>query len=104
MQNRLTSRRRPPEKDKGRTAPSQGETSVQEQVPRLPHEHDESSDSQTQRTAGQRAVGSQAAADVKRGLVDTDRGPVMDKAYNEKVLPGAAPARFRRAGPSSSGR
>ena len=39
MQNRMPSRRR-----KGNTVPAQGQT--QERVPRLPHEHDESADSQ----------------------------------------------------------
>ena len=60
--------------------------------PRLPHEHDESSDSQTSQP---RAVIQQAHKDLERGLVDTDRGPVMDKLYEEKVRPadGATPHR-----------
>jgi hypothetical protein len=32
-------------------------------------------------------VGKQAFDDVERGLVDTDRGPVTDKVYNDKVKP-----------------
>jgi len=60
--------------------------------PRLPHERDESSDSQT---SPPRAVIKQAHKDLERGLVDTDRGPVMDKLYEEQVRPadGATPHR-----------
>lgn len=49
--------------------------------PRLPHERDESSDSQTEPPAEVREVGRQAAQDLQRGLVDTDRGPVLDRLY-----------------------
>ncbi len=61
----------------------QGETraSVDQQVlPRLPHEHDESADSQG---GPPRADMQQAAKDVRRGLVDTDRGPVADSTYRK---------------------
>jgi hypothetical protein len=60
--------------------------------PRLPHERDESSDSQSSEPD---AVMQQAKKDLERGLVDTDRGPVMDKLYEEKVRPadGATPHR-----------
>lgn len=102
MQNRSTSRQRATIKDKGRTTPAQSETTLGQPVPRLPHEHDESSDSQASRTAGQRQLGARSYADVMKGLVDTGQGPVMDKTYNEKVLPGASPAKFRRAAPPSS--
>ncbi len=47
-------------------------------VPRLPHEHDESADSQTSEP---RAVIQQAAKDLKRGLVDTDRGQEANRIY-----------------------
>lgn len=53
-------------------------------TPRLPHEHDESSDSQT---SPPRAVIQQAHKDLQRGLVDTDRGPLMDKLYKKQVQP-----------------
>lgn len=47
--------------------------------PRLPHEHDQSADSQTPADKQPTEVGKQALKDVERGVVDTDRGPVMDK-------------------------
>ena len=55
-------------------------TSVREneREPRLPHEHDESSDSQRKNPDHER-IGRQAHADVERGLVDTDRGPVIER-------------------------
>ncbi len=49
-----------------------------EPAPRLPHERDESSDSQQ---SGPRDVIQQAHDDVERGLVDTDRGPPLDETY-----------------------
>jgi len=50
-----------------------------ESAPRLPHEHDESADSQ--HIEESRAVIQQAHDDVERGLVDTDRSTPMDKTY-----------------------
>ena len=87
MHNRLSSRERPEaDANKGNTVPAQGEK--QHPVPRTPNEHDESADSQAaQQPSGQR-VGRQAAQDVERGLVDTDKGPVLDQAY-EKLRDGA---------------
>ena len=86
MQNQLTSRKRPATRAKqGNTVPAQRET--QQEVPRMPHERDESADSQAaQEPSGQR-VGRQAQEDVERGLVDTDKGPVLDQAY-EKMREG----------------
>jgi hypothetical protein len=49
--------------------------------PRLPHEHDESSDSQT---GGVRPIIQQAHDDIQAGRVDTDRGAPMDEAYQEQ--------------------
>jgi hypothetical protein len=56
----------------GQTTPSRGE----ERVPRLPHEHDESADSQVGKAADSPGAerSRQAFEDVERGLVDTDRG------------------------------
>ena len=54
-----------------------------ESSPRLPHERDESSDSQENQ--GSTGIGRKAMEDVERGVVDTDRGPVADRVYNEKV-------------------
>ena len=64
-------------------AKTQGDTRVsndQGAVPRLPHEHDESADSQN---SAPRADMQQAAKDIKAGLVDTDRGPVSDSTYKK---------------------
>lgn len=65
----------------GDTVPAQGET--QGKVPRMPHERDESADSQSaQEPSGQR-IGRQGAADMERGLVDTGKGPALDAAYDK---------------------
>ena len=60
--------------------------------PRLPHERDESADSQS---AAPDPVIQQGHADIERGLVDTDRGPVTDQIYENKVRPGGVPTRDR---------
>jgi hypothetical protein len=64
--------------------------------PQLPHEHDESSHSQASATQRHDAVGQQAYADATGPAVDTDRGPVLDKVYNEKVAPDRGAAAPRR--------
>jgi hypothetical protein len=51
-------------------------------VPRLPHEHDESSDSQTSDEV--QPIIQQAHDDVMAGRVDTDRGVPMEKAYQRQ--------------------
>jgi len=51
-------------------------------APRLPHERDESSDSQT---SAPQPIIEQARQDVRRGLVDTDRGPVLNEVYEQRV-------------------
>ncbi len=62
--------------------PGQTRTSIDKQpVPRLPHEHDESSDSQTD---GVRPIIQQAHDDLASGKVDTDRGAPMDEAYQRQ--------------------
>ena len=53
-----------------------------EPAPRLPHEHDESSDSQT--NGGVRPVMQQAHDDLESGKVDTDRGVPMHEAYQRQ--------------------
>ena len=51
-----------------------------EPVPRLPHERDESVDSQ----AGEkRKIIQQAGTDIKRGLRDTDRGEESNRTYHK---------------------
>ena len=67
--------------DRGKTKSAQDG----ESRPRLPHEHDQSSDSQRNIDGGAPRVGRQAHEDVERGVVDTDRGPEADRVYNDKV-------------------
>ena len=65
-----------------------GKTKVQqsgEPAPRLPNEHDQSSDSQTSLDGKPSEKGRKAFEDIERGSVDTDRGPVTDRVYNDKV-------------------
>ncbi len=65
-----------------------GETQVEQDgssAPRLPHERDQSADSQQNQDGSTPKVGKDAFNDVERGAVDTDRGPVTDRVYNEKV-------------------
>lgn len=54
-------------------------------VPRLPHERDESADSQELQEPEQRDMMQRAHDDIEHGLVDTDRGPVLDEVYREKL-------------------
>lgn len=83
MQNRMTSRNNPATgASKGNTVPAQGDK--QEKVPRMPHERDESADSQAAQEASGERVGRQASEDIERGLVDTDKGPVLDQAYDRQ--------------------
>ncbi len=63
-----------------------------EPAPRLPHEHDESSDSQQ---SAPRDVMRQAHDDVQRGLVDTGRSAPMNKTYR-RVKEATPPAAKRR--------
>jgi hypothetical protein len=61
-------------------------------VPRQPHERDESADTQAPEASGL-DVGRRAHADVQQGQQDTDRGPVLDKVYNEQVRTDKTPMR-----------
>ncbi len=92
MHNRMPSRRRPAASNstvrQGDTLPSQGQTETQEPVPRLPHERDESADSQPAGSASATRKGRQAHDDLERGRLDTDKGPVMDRTY-DRVREGA---------------
>jgi len=63
-------------------------------APRLPHERDESSDSQSSTPD---PMMQQAHADLARGLVDTDRGPVLDDVYEHQVRAGEGATRDRGA-------
>jgi hypothetical protein len=48
---------------------------------RLPHERDEAPDAQNTKP---RKVMKQAASDIERGLVDTDKGPPMQETYERQ--------------------
>lgn len=90
MHNRMPSRRRhdapkAPERQ-GNTLPFQGEK--QQRSPRAPHERDESADSQQASDPSARSVGEAAREDIERGVVDTDKGPVLDETY-ERLREGA---------------
>lgn len=52
-----------------------------DETPQLPHERDESSDRDGGVHPHPDPVGGRAQQDVKRGLVDTDRGVPLDAAY-----------------------
>ena len=67
--------------ESGKTKPQQDGDSA----PKLPHERDQSSDSQETADGKPTRVGQQGHDDVERGLVDTSLGPVTDKVYNDKV-------------------
>jgi hypothetical protein len=49
-------------------------------APKLPHERDESTDAMA--SAPRKRI-KQAHDDLERGLVDTDRGPVIDATYRK---------------------
>lgn len=73
-----------PESKRPKTSPNIGRTAVAqdgEQAPRLPHEHDESSDSGT---SAPRDVMRQAKEDLDSGKQATDRGEATDAAYQRQ--------------------
>lgn len=59
--------------------------------PQLPHEQDQSSSSQARAGEQDPHVAHQAAADVRRGLVDTDRGPVLERLQRDHFEPANEP-------------
>ena len=64
--------------------------------PSLPHEQDESSRSQARATPQQKDVGRKAYDNATDGTADTDKGPVMDQVYNDRVAPGRGADEPRR--------
>lgn len=67
-----------------------GDTKVEQggdSAPRLPHERDQSSDSQASQDGQQSEVGRKGHDDVERGVVDTSRGAETDRVYNDKLRP-----------------
>ena len=84
MQNRMPSRRRQPGSERsrqGNTVPAQGET--QQRAPRMPHERDESADSQAAGEASARRIGRAGQEALEQGQVDTDKGPALDATYDK---------------------
>lgn len=80
----------PPRHPASLDAPPTGATTASRErtrEPSLPHERDESSHSQARASVQQKELGRQAYRNATDGTTDTDRGPVMDKVYNEKVAP-----------------
>jgi hypothetical protein len=71
-----------PRPSEGNTVVAQGET--QSPKARMPHERDESADSQSAEAASARRVGKIAHDDVVEGQPDTDKGPVLDAAYERQ--------------------
>jgi len=53
--------------------------------PRLPHERDESADSQVQGNTQSEEIGRKALEDIRAGRVDTDRGPVLEELFRTKL-------------------
>jgi len=86
----------PSKSSKSKTTPADplkdaggGKTKVEqggESAPRLPHERDQSSDSQQTPDGRPTEVGRQAHEDVERGLVDTDRGLEANRVYKDGKL------------------
>jgi hypothetical protein len=67
--------------------------------PRLPHDRDESADSQVLGPPDTHAIGRKAFDDIEAGRVDTDRGPVLEQLGRDlpsNEPPAPAPARRRR--------
>ncbi|MFZ5520173.1 MAG: hypothetical protein ACOZD0_03110 [Pseudomonadota bacterium] len=79
--------------------PGQGDRDADTSTPRLPHERDESADSQT---GPRRDVIEQARRDVENGQQDTGRGPVTDNLY-KRTLRGNQGETHGSPDPASSG-
>lgn len=63
----------------GETRPAQGPT--QEPAPQMQYERDQSASDQGSEEPSQRRTGQIAHDDVERGVVDTDKGPVLEETY-----------------------
>lgn len=64
----------------GETVTQQGET--QAGVPRMPHERDESADSQEKQEQSNERVARAGQKDVERGVADTTKGAELDATYD----------------------
>jgi hypothetical protein len=74
-------RKSPAPSSRGKTQTAQGEN--QEPKPRLPHERDESADSQSADNPAARRMGELAHDDVQDGLQDTTKGRELDATYRK---------------------
>ena len=74
----------PPRKDKKDTTRVEKDG---ESAPRLPHERDQSSDSQVMQDGQPPEKGRRGYEDVERGVVDTDRGLTPERTPDGKVRP-----------------
>ena len=70
-----------PESRRGNTTTAQGED--QQAVPRMPHERDESVDSQPAHDPSQQRMARKGGADVERGVADTTKGAELDATYDK---------------------
>jgi hypothetical protein len=84
--------------DKGSTVTAQGET--QSPKPRMPHERDESADSQAPDNAQARRIGEIAHDDVVEGQQDTSKALETDATYHglRQDAPPAPQDKPRRGG------
>ena len=64
--------------------------------PRLPHERDESADSQQQGESQPSEIGCKAFEDIRAGRVDTDRGPVLEELFRTKLQRNPQPSSPRK--------
>lgn len=72
-------------KPRSRTETQQGETP--QPVPRMPHERDESADSQARAQPSAEGIGRIAQDDLAKGRADTSRGPETDATYHRVRKP-----------------
>ena len=70
----------PPPPSRGNTETAQGEN--QAPKARMPHERDESADSQSAESASIRRMGEIAHDDAQDGLKDTTKGAELDATYH----------------------
>jgi hypothetical protein len=75
---------------RGQTTPVQGET--QERAPRMPHERDESAQSQAAKEPTGQRMGDIGRADVEAGRTDTTKQAELERTY-DRMREGASPAR-----------
>lgn len=95
MPNRTAGRASPQAREpQGTTRAAQGPT--QQPQPRMQYERDQSSDSQAADEPSQHRMGKMAHDDVERGVVDTDKGPAIEEAYEKTRKTSANPERKLR--------